>query len=49
VTVGDDLNTIVQYLRPVQDSYSAVHVVESLLSMSVDLEEPAERELAATA
>jgi nitronate monooxygenase len=49
VTVGDDLNTIVQYLRPGQDSYSAVHVVESLLSMSVDLEEPAERELAATA
>ncbi|MGC1460595.1 MAG: nitronate monooxygenase [Terracidiphilus sp.] len=49
VTVGDDLNTIVQYLRPGQDSYSAVHVVKSLLSMSVDLEEPAERELAATA
>ena len=49
ITVGDDLNTIVQYLQPGQDSYSAVHVVETLLSMTVDMEQPAERELAATA
>ncbi len=32
VTVGDDLNTIVQYLEPGSTSYSAVHVVEMLLS-----------------
>ena len=49
ITVGDDLNTVVQYLQPGQDSYSAVHVVESLLSLTADVEEPAERELAATA
>lgn len=49
ITVGDDLNTIVQYLKPGHDSYSAVDVVEALLSMSMDMEEPAERELAATA
>ena len=49
ITVGDDLNTIVQYLKPGHDSYSAVDVVASLLSLSMDVEEPAERELAATA
>jgi nitronate monooxygenase len=49
ITVGDDLNTIVQYLKPGHDSYSAVDVVETMLSMSMDMEEPAERELAATA
>ena len=49
ITVGDDLNTIVQYLKPGHDNYSAVDVVEALLSMSMDMEEPAERELAATA
>jgi nitronate monooxygenase len=49
ITVGDDLNTIVQYLRPGHDSYSAVDVVEALLSLSMDVEEPAELELAATA
>lgn len=32
VTVGDDLNTIVQFLEPGQTSYSASHVVETLLS-----------------
>jgi nitronate monooxygenase len=31
VTVGDDLNTIAQYLAPGQDSYSAADVVEALL------------------
>ena len=50
VTVGDDLNTIVQYLAPGQESYGAADVVESLLSLSHDLmEEPAERELAVSA
>jgi nitronate monooxygenase len=32
VTVGDDLNSIVQFLEPGRDSYSAVDVVQSLLS-----------------
>ena len=32
VTVGDDLNSIVQFLEPGRDSYSASHVVHSLLS-----------------
>jgi nitronate monooxygenase len=49
VTVGDDLNTVAQYLAPGQDSYSAVDVVEALLSLTSDMEQPAERELAATA
>ncbi|MDR3742073.1 MAG: nitronate monooxygenase [Terracidiphilus sp.] len=31
VTVGDDLNTIVQFLEPGATSYSAAHVVETLL------------------
>jgi nitronate monooxygenase len=49
VTIGDDLNTVAQFLAPGRDSYSAVDVVESLLSLSMNMEEPAERELAATA
>ena len=50
ITVGDDLNTIAQYLTPGRDSYSAVDVVESLLSLSADFEEqPMERELAVSA
>jgi len=49
ITVGDDLNTVKQYLAPGQESYSAVHVVETLLSLTREVEEPAERELAATA
>ena len=50
ITVGDDLNTVAQYLAPGQDSYSAVDVVESLLRLSVDFEEqPVERELAVSA
>jgi nitronate monooxygenase len=32
VTVGDDLNTIVQFLEPGRGSYSATHVVRTLLS-----------------
>ena len=49
ITVGDDLNTVAQYLAPGRDSYSAADVVESLLSLSMDIEEPAERELAVSA
>jgi nitronate monooxygenase len=49
ITVGDDLNTVVQYLKPGRDSYSAVDVVEAMLSLSVDVEEQAEPEFAATA
>lgn len=49
VTVGDDLNTVAQYLAPGQDSYSAVDVVESLLSLTADVGAPLEQELAATA
>jgi nitronate monooxygenase len=41
VTVGDDLNTIVQFLEPGSTSYSAADVVHSLLS-KVAVEEPAE-------
>jgi len=33
VTVGDDLNTIAHFLAPGADSYSAVDVVHSLLSL----------------
>jgi nitronate monooxygenase len=32
VTTGDDLNTVAQFLAPGRESYSAVDVVESLLS-----------------
>ncbi len=32
VTVGDDLNTIAQFLEPGRESYSAADVVHSLLS-----------------
>jgi len=49
VTVGDDLNTIANFLAPGRDSYSAVDVVRSLLSKLAP--EPAvvsEPELAAT-
>jgi nitronate monooxygenase len=40
VTVGDDLNTIAQFLAPGRDSYSAVDVVRSLLRHSVESAEP---------
>jgi nitronate monooxygenase len=32
VTIGDDLNTVVQFLAPDRESYSAADVVASLLS-----------------
>ncbi len=52
VTVGDDLNTVAQFLEPGRESYSAADVVHSLLSKvlaepeAVSFEEPV---LAATA
>jgi nitronate monooxygenase len=49
VTVGDDLNTVAQFLAPGQDSYGAADVVEALLSLTADMEVPVEQELAATA
>jgi len=49
VTVGDDLNTVAQFLAPGKATYSAADVVESLLSLSQQIAEPAEQELAATA
>jgi nitronate monooxygenase len=33
VTVGDDLNTVAQFLKPGRDSYAAADVVKSLLSL----------------
>jgi nitronate monooxygenase len=38
VTVGDDLNTVAQFLAPGRESYSAADVIESLLSLSGDAE-----------
>jgi nitronate monooxygenase len=49
VTVGDDLNTVAQFLAPGRSSYAAADVVQSLLSLSAGLAEPAEPVLAATA
>ncbi len=51
VTVGDDLNSIAQFLAPGRESYGAADVVERLLSLSVDKTDPvlAEPVLAATA
>ena len=40
VTTGDDLNTVVQFLKPGETSYSAVHVVETLLSKLDGAEDP---------
>jgi len=45
VTVGDDLNTIATFLKPGRDSYGAAEVVESLLSLSREVEEVREPEL----
>jgi len=41
VTVGDDLNTVAQFLAPGRETYSAAEVVESLLSGSEAIAEPA--------
>jgi nitronate monooxygenase len=48
VTVGDDLNSVAQFLAPGRTSYTAADVVESLLSQCANFE-VAEHELAATA
>jgi nitronate monooxygenase len=37
VTVGDDLNSIAQFLTPGRDSYSAVEVVKSILGETARL------------
>lgn len=37
VTTGDDLNTIAQFMAPEQESYSAVDVVASLLSLAAEV------------
>jgi nitronate monooxygenase len=36
VTIGDDLNTVAQFLAPGRNSYSAADVVESLLSLTAE-------------
>jgi nitronate monooxygenase len=40
VTIGDDLNTVVQFLAPGRTSYRAADVIESLLSLSADAVTP---------
>ena len=51
VTIGDDLNTVAQFLAPGRTSYSAADVVKSLLSLSAEAvaDHSTERVLAATA
>ncbi len=49
ITVGDDLNTIAQFLAPGRTSYSAADVVENLLSLSADLSSSPRTELASAA
>jgi len=49
VTVGDDLNTVAQFLAPGRESYGAADVVERLLSLCADRKNEANPELAATA
>jgi nitronate monooxygenase len=51
ITVGDDLNTVAEFLEPGRASYSAARVVESLLSFTVDKvgAEPEEEPIYATA
>jgi len=49
VTVGDDLNSVAQFLAPGRESYSAADVVERLLSLSADVPQETDSLLAATA
>jgi nitronate monooxygenase len=49
VTIGDDLNTVVQFLAPGQESYSAADVVRSLLSKVVAESEIKSRPITLTA
>ena len=48
VTVGDDLNTIAQFLAPGRETYGAADVVKSLLRLSLSMD-VTEQVLAATA
>jgi nitronate monooxygenase len=48
ITVGDDLNTIAQFIAPGRESYSAADVVESLLSASAVVPQNADSVLAST-
>jgi nitronate monooxygenase len=49
ITVGDDLNTIAQFIAPGHESYSAADVVERLLSLSAEVPQDADSVLEATA
>ncbi len=51
VTIGDDLNTVAQFLAPGRTSYRAAEVVKSLLSLTADaaIAEAAEEPVYATA
>jgi len=49
ITVGDDLNTVAQFIAPGQESYGAAVVVERLLSLSADVPQDADSKIAATA
>jgi len=49
VTVGDDLNTVAEFLAPGRKSYSAADVVASLLSLTDEAVQTAEPVLVATA
>ena len=49
VTIGDDLNTVMQFLAPGQDSYSAADVVASLLSKVAAEQEIESRPITLTA
>jgi nitronate monooxygenase len=49
VTVGDDLNTVAEFLAPGRESYSAADVVASLLSLTDEAVQTAEPVLVATA
>ncbi len=49
VTVGDDLNTIAQFIAPGRESYSAADVVERLLTLSAVVPQEADSLLEATA
>jgi nitronate monooxygenase len=49
ITVGDDLNTIAQFIAPGRESYSAQDVVERLLGLSGAVPREAESLLEATA
>jgi nitronate monooxygenase len=49
VTIGDDLNTVAQFLAPGRESYGAADVVERLLSLTAEAQQQQYSVLAATA